>query len=140
MIANNEKLFTVRCSLFVILQRKNMSKSLVLDKAIKFALRIVKLYRYLSEEKNEYVLSKQVLLSGTHIAKFIKDATQAESEQTFSGDMQIALKKASETEFWLLILHESEYLDEKPYNSINDDCIELIKMLTTSVKTSKENV
>ena len=117
-----------------------MSKSLVLEKAVKFALRIVKLSRYLSEEKNEYVLSKQILLSGTHIAKFIKDATQAESKQVFSGDMQIALKKASETEFWLLILHEGEYLDEKPYNSINDDCVELIKMLTTSVKTSKKNV
>lgn len=117
-----------------------MSKSLVLEKAIKFALRIVKLYRYLSEEKHEYVLSKQVLLSGTHIAKFIKDATQAESKQAFSGDMQIALKRASETEFWLLILHEGEFLDERAYSSINEDCIELIKMLTASIKTSKENV
>ncbi len=117
-----------------------MSKSLVLEKAIKFALRIVKLSRYLSEEKSEYVLSKQVLLSGTHIAKFIKDATNAESKPVFSGDMQIALKKASETEFWLLILREAEYLDDKAYNSINEDCVELIKMLTTSVKTSKKNV
>jgi len=113
-----------------------MSKSLVLDKAIKFALRIVKLHRYLSEEKHEYVLSKQILLSGTHIAKFIKDSLQADSKQSFTGDMQIALKKASETEFWLLILHEGEYLEEKPYNSINEDCVELIKMLTTTVKTS----
>lgn len=117
-----------------------MSKSLVLEKAIKFALRIVKLYRYLSEEKKEYVLSKQVLLSGTHIAKFIKDAMYAESKQVFSHDFQIALKKATETEFWLLILHEGEYLEDKPYNSINEDCVELIKMLTASVKTSKENV
>lgn len=117
-----------------------MSKSLVLEKAIKFALRIVKLYRYLSEEKREYVLSKQILLSGTQIAKFIKDAAQAESKPGFSGEMQAALKKASETEFWLLILHEGEYLDDKPYTSINDDCAELIKMLTTSVETSKENV
>ncbi|HXH69947.1 MAG TPA: four helix bundle protein [Pyrinomonadaceae bacterium] len=76
-----------------------MSKSLVLDKSIKFALRIVKLYRYLSEEKNEYVLSKQILLSGTHIAKFIKDATQAESKQIFSGDMQIALKRLRKPSF-----------------------------------------
>ncbi len=117
-----------------------MSKSLVLDKSIKFALRIVKLYRYLSEEKNEYVLSKQILLSGTHIARFIKDATNAESKQSFTGDMQIALKRASETEFWLLILHEGEYIDDKAYNSMNEDCVELIKMLITSVKTSKTNV
>lgn len=112
-----------------------MSKSLVLEKAIKFALRIVKLYLYLTEEKHEYVLSKQVLLSGTHIAKFIKDATQAESKQTFSGDMQIALKRASETEYWLLLLHEAEFLDVKAYDSINADCVELIKMLTSSMKT-----
>jgi four helix bundle protein len=117
-----------------------MNKSLVLEKAIKFALRVVKLYRFLSEEKNEYVLSKQILISGTHIAKFIKDATQGESKQVFSGDMQIALKKASETEFWLLILHEGGFLEDKPYISVNDDCVELIKMLTASVKTSKENV
>ena len=117
-----------------------MTKSIVLEKAIKFALRIVKLYRYLSEEKNEYVLSKQVLISGTHIAKFIKDATNAESRQVFSNDMQTALKRASETEFWLLILHEGEYLDDKAHKSINEDCVELIKMLTTTVKTSKENV
>lgn len=64
-----------------------MSKSLVLEKSVKFALRIVKLYRYLSEEKSEYVLSKQILISGTHIAKFIKDANQAESKQFFGSDM-----------------------------------------------------
>ena len=117
-----------------------MSENPVLDKAIKFALRIVKLYRYLSKEKREFVLSKQILLSGTHIAKFIKDANEAESKQIFANDMQTALKRASETEFWLLILHEGEFLDEKPYNSINNDCVELIKLLTSIVKTSKENV
>ncbi len=117
-----------------------MSKSLVLDKSIKFALRVVKLARYLSEEKSEFVLSKQILLSGTHVAKFIKDATNADSKQSFINDMLIALKKASETEFWLLILREGGFLDEKPYQSINEDCVELIKMLTAAVKTSKENV
>lgn len=117
-----------------------MSKSLVMEKAVKFALRIVKLYRFLSEEKTEYVLSKQILLSGTHIAKFIKDANQAESKQIFTNDMNIALKKASETEFWLLILREGNFIDDKPFESINEDCVELIKMLTSIVKTSKENV
>lgn len=117
-----------------------MTKSIALEKSIKFALRIVKLSRYLSEEKTEFVLSKQILLSGTHVAKFIKDATNAESKTAFAHDMQTALKRASETEFWLLILHEGGYLDEKPYQSINEDCIELIKILTNIVKTSKENV
>lgn len=117
-----------------------MNENPVMNKAIKFALRIVKLSRYLSEEKREFVLSKQVLLSGTPIAKFIKDANQAESKQFFIGDMQIALKRASETEFWLLVLYEGEFLEEEHYRSINKDCVELIKLLTSIVKTSKENV
>ncbi len=117
-----------------------MSQNPVMDKAIKFALRIVRLYRYLSEEKKEYVLSKQILLSGTHIAKFIKDANQAESKQVFTADMQASLRRATETEFWLLILHEGEFLDDKAYDSINKDCVELIKLLISIVKTSKENV
>ena len=116
-----------------------MNKNPVLEKSIKFALRIVKLYRFLSEEKSEYVLSKRILISGTHIAKFIKDANQAESKTAFAYDMNIALKRASETEFWLMILREGDFIDEKPYNSMNEDCVELIKLLTSIVKTSKEN-
>lgn len=117
-----------------------MSKSIALEKAIAFALRIVKLYKYLSEEKKEYVLSKQILISGTHIAKFTKEATQSESRQGFANEMHAAMKRASETEFWLLILHEGEFIGDKEYNSINDDCVELIKILTAIVKTSKQNV
>jgi four helix bundle protein len=117
-----------------------MNKNLVLEKAIKFALRIVKLHLYLTEEKREYVLSKQILLSGTYIAKYIKDANLAESKSFFSADMRVAVKKATETEFWLMILHEGEFIDDKAFNSMNDNCVELIKMLTAIVKTSKENV
>lgn len=117
-----------------------MSKSIVLEKAIKFALRIVKLYKYLTEEKKEYVLSKQILLSVTYIAKHAKEGTQSESRQVFANDMHIAMKRASETEFWLLILHEGEFLGDKEYNSINKDCVELIKMLTAIAKTSKKDV
>ena len=90
-----------------------MSKSIALEKAVKFALRIVKLYKYLSEEKREYVLSKQLLLSGTYVAKHAKEATQAESRQFFANEMHIAMKRASETEFWLMILHEGEFLGHK---------------------------
>lgn len=117
-----------------------MNDNPVLDKAVKFALRIVKLYRYLTEEKKEFVLSKQILLSGTHVAKFVKDANQSGAKQFFTADMQTALKRASETEFWLLILHEGEFIDDKAYDSINRDCVELIKILVSIVKTSKENV
>ena len=113
-----------------------MSNNPVLEKAIKFALRIVKLNAYLSEEKHEYVLSKQILLSGTHIAKYIKDANLAESKQYFAADMRVAMKKATETEFWLMILREGEFIGDKQFESMNNDCVELIKMLTAIVKTS----
>ena len=115
-------------------------ENVVLEKAIKFALRIARLHKYLSEEKHEFVLSKQILLSGTFIGKHVKEATQGESKQDFTHEMSIALKKASETEYWLLILFQGEILGEKEYNSINNDCVELIKMLTSIVKTSKTNV
>jgi len=114
-----------------------MAKSLVLEKAVAFALRIVKLSKYLAEEKREYVLSKQVLLSGTFIAQFVTSATRSEDRSGFISQMHIALQRASETEFWLLILREGEYIGEIEYQSVNSDCVELIKMLTSIVKTSK---
>lgn len=116
-----------------------MSKSLVLEKSIKFALRIVKLYRFLTDERREYVLSKQVLISGTFIAKHVREATLAESRQVFSSEMFVAMKRANETEFWLLILHEGEFLDGKEYDSINKACNELIKLTTSIAKTTREN-
>lgn len=114
-----------------------MSDSLVLEKSKVFALRIVRLYRYLCNEKNEFVLSKQVLLSGTYIGAHIKEATQAESRTVFVQEMAVALRKASETEYWLELLHVSDLIDEKAFGSIKTDCTELIKMLTSIVKTSK---
>jgi four helix bundle protein len=117
-----------------------MNKNIVLEKAIAFALRIIKLYKYLTEEKKEYVLSKQILISGTYIAKHAKEATQSDSKQSFAHEMQIAMKRANETEFWLMMLHEGEFLGDKEFESINDDCIELIKILTAIVKTAKQNV
>jgi four helix bundle protein len=117
-----------------------MNKSLVLEKAIRFALRIVKLYKYLSEEKKEYILSKQLLISGTYIAKFAKAATQSQNRAAFAGSMNSALQRASETEFWLLILLEGEFLGNREHVSMNDDCVELIKMLSAIVKTTTKNV
>ncbi len=116
-----------------------MSKSIVLEKSIKFALRIVKLYRFLTEQRHEYVLSKQLLLSGTFTAKHVRAATLAESRQVFSSEMFAAMKRENETEFWLLILHEGEFLDDKEYDSINTDCVELIRLTTSIAKTTREN-
>ena len=116
-----------------------MNKSLVLEKAITFALRIVKLYKYLTEEKKEYVLSKQLLISGTYIAKFAKAATQSENRAAFASNMNSALQRASESEFWLLILLEGQFLGKGPHDSMNEDCIELIKMLSSIVKTTTKD-
>lgn len=116
-----------------------MNRSLVLEKSITFALRIVKLYKYLTDEKKEYVLSKQILISGTYIAKYAKAATQAVDRAGFTSNMNLAMQRASETEFWLLILKEGDFLEAKQYDSVNEDCVELIKMLTKIVKTSKQD-
>ncbi len=114
-----------------------MSQSIVLEKAFAFALRIVKLYQYLCDEKHEYIISKQLLIAGTHIGKHIKEAVAAESKQVFTNEMGIALRKASETEYWLQLLFQADFLSEKMFNSIDEDRTELFKMLTAIVKTSK---
>lgn len=86
-----------------------MSKSIALEKAIKFALRIVKLYKYLTDEKKEFVLSKQLLLSGTFVAKHVKAATTAASRQGFNSEMFLAMQKASDTELWLLLCMKASF-------------------------------
>ncbi len=117
-----------------------MSKSIILEKSFIFALRIVKLYRYLVEDKKEFILSKELLISGTHIGKHVKEAVNAESRQTFIQEMAIARRKASETEYWLQLLFQADFLNEKEFNSIEVDREEIFKLLTSIVKTSKENV
>ncbi len=116
-----------------------MSKSIVMDKALPFALRIIKLNRFLIEEKQEYVLSKELLIAGTHIGKHIKEAINAESRQTFIQEMGIARRRASETEYWLELLFNADLLNEKQFDSIENDRLEIFKLLTSIVKTSKEN-
>lgn len=115
-----------------------MKDNPVLEKSFAFALRIVKLYKYLGEDKTEYVLSKAVLTAGTHVGKHVKEAGSGESRQVFISEMATALKKATETEYWLELLRAAEYLDEKAFVSINNDCQELIRLLTSIVKTSKQ--
>ena len=114
-----------------------MSKSVILEKSYKFALRIVRLNAYLCEEKREYVLSKHVTIDGTNIGAHIKEALQADSRMLFAQEMSIALRKASRTQYWLELLRDGEYLDDAKFNSIHSDCLEIIKMLTSIVKSSK---
>ena len=117
-----------------------MKNSVVRDKSYAFALRIIKAYKYLNQEQREFVLSKQVLRSGTSIGALVKEAEHAQSSADFVNKMNIALKEANETEYWLMLLKDSEYIDEKSYFSIHQDCSELIKLLASIVKTSKEKL
>jgi four helix bundle protein len=111
----------------------------VRDKSFGFALRIVKLYRYLKENKKEYVLSKQVLRSGTAIGALVRESQYAESKADFIHKLSIALKEANETDYWIELLYQSGYLEEKSYQSIHADIKELLKILASIVKTTKEN-
>lgn len=112
--------------------------NLIVDKSKSFALRIIKLYKYLCSEKNEYVLSKQLLRSGTSIGANIKEAIRGQSKADFVFKLNISLKEASETEYWLELLHESDYITYAQFESIHGDCVEIIKILTSIIKSSKE--
>ena len=107
----------------------------ILTKSKDFAIRIVNLYKYLSSEKREYVLSKQILRSGTSIGANVHEAEEGFSDKDFQYKMYIALKEARETEYWLELLFRTEYIGEKQYNSLNNDCIEILKILVSITKT-----
>ncbi|MDR1371275.1 MAG: four helix bundle protein [Dysgonamonadaceae bacterium] len=115
-------------------------ENVVMSKSYNFALRIVKVYKYLCESKKEFILSKQLLRSGTAIGALLKEAEHAQSMPDFINKVNIALKEANEAEYWLTLLKDSNYMDEQGYISINNDCKELIKLLISILKTSKQNV
>ncbi len=108
------------------------------EKSYLFAIRIVRLYKFLCGEKKEFVLSKQLLRSGTAIGALIKEAEFGQSKADFINKMSIALKEANETDYWLHLLKDTDFLNEKMFDSISADCVELIKMLVATVKTSKQ--
>lgn len=107
-------------------------------KSFAFALRVVKAYKHLCEEKREYVLSKQFLRSGTSIGALVREAEQAESKPDFIHKLAIALKEAKETEYWFELLRQSDYLDEKGARSLLSDLLQLIKLLTAIIKKAKK--
>jgi four helix bundle protein len=109
------------------------------DKSYLFALRIIKLSRYLNDEKKEYVLSKQVLKSGTSIGANIEEAKQGQSKVDFVHKLSIANKEAFETNYWLRLLRDSELIGEKLAETLLVDCEELQKLLVASIKTAKIN-
>ena len=108
-----------------------------MNKSYAFALRIVKLYKYLVYEKKEYVLSKQLLRSGTSIGALIKKGEHAQSKADFLNKMNVALKEANETQYWIELLRDSDYLSYEESLSIYDNSNELIRLLASIVKSTK---
>ena len=112
---------------------------MIADKSYRFAVRIVRLSQYLHEKKREYILSKQVERSGTSIRANVSEAKQAQSRADFIGKFAIALKETTETKYWLSLLHDTGYLNDREYRSIQTDCIEIEKIITSILKTAKAN-
>ncbi len=115
-------------------------ENVVMNKSYAFALRTVKLYKYLVNEKKEYVLSKQLLRSGTSIGALIREGEHAQSKPDFLNKMNVALKEANETQYWIELLRDSSYLSSEESISIYDDATELIKLLASIVKSTKQSL
>ena len=114
-----------------------MGKSIIKEKRYAFAIKIVTLSQFLQAEKKEYVLSKQILRSGTSIGALIREAEFGQSKPDFIHKLSIAQKEINETMYWLELLHKTDYLLNDSYESINLDAIEIIKLITSSIKTAK---
>ena len=113
------------------------SPSPLKEKSFAFAIRIVKLSQYLSEHKKDYIISKQILRAGTAIGALVREAQQAENRSDFIHKLAIALKEANETDYWLDLLKETNYINKKQHESIKTDIVELLKLLTSIIKTTK---
>ena len=116
-----------------------MENNVVLEKSFQFALRIVKLYRYLVDQKKEYVLSKELLVAGTNVGRHVKEAVFAESRETFVNEFGIARRKSADTEYWLQLLLFDGVLNENEFESIDADRIEVTKLINSIRTTAKNN-
>ena len=115
----------------------SMKDNIVKNKSFEFAIEIIKLYKFLCEQKKEFVMSKQLLRSGTLIGANVRESEYAESRLDFIHKMSIALKEANESEYWLELLVQSNYLDKKLQQKINLQLTEILKLLTAIIKSSK---
>jgi four helix bundle protein len=116
-----------------------MKENVIKNKSFEFALRIVKLYKYLTDTKKEFILSKQLLRSGTSIGANIREAEHGQSKADFISKLSISLKEANETDYWLELLFKSEYIDSNQYRSLKNDIEEILKLLVSIIKSSKNN-
>jgi four helix bundle protein len=117
-----------------------MKESILAAKSYDFALRIIKLYKYMADEHREYTLSKQILRSGTSIGANVEESRHGQSRSDFVHKLAIAQKEASETSYWLRLLRDSEYLNIKLVDSLFGDCDEIQRLLAASIKTAKSNL
>jgi four helix bundle protein len=115
-----------------------MKENILLDKSLHFAARIVKLYQYLSKEKHESIIAKQIIRSGTSIGANANEAVYGISKADFVAKLQISLKETAETEYWLRLLMLSDYLSEEEGNSLLEDCMEIKRILISTLNTAKK--
>ena len=116
-----------------------MKENILIDKSIIFASRIVKLHDFLIKNKKGLPIAKQIIRSGTSIGANINEANYGQSPADFIAKMHIALKETAETEYWIKLLFMSEYIDEKMHNSLLEDCLEIKRILISSINTAKSN-
>jgi len=131
---------TARGGLLSIAGNCDMKKNIIREKTYAFAVLIVKLCRKLQEEKKEYVISRQLKKSGTAPGALVREADQAESKRDFIHKMSIALKEADESDYWLNILHDTNYINKEEFDKHIGLCLEIIKILTTIVKSAKTSL
>lgn len=117
-----------------------MRENVVKNKSFAFAVRIVKLYQFLCEQKKEFVLSKQLLRSGTSVGAMVHEAEHAESKTDFKHKMAIAQKEINETIYWLELLKETDYLTNEQFESLNNDAVEIMKLITVIIKSVKSSI
>ena len=117
-----------------------MGKSVILDKSKAFALKMIRLYNYLNEQKRERVLSRQLLRCGTSIGANVKEGAFAQSKADFTAKMFIAQKECAETEYWLELLYESEYINKNEFDDVYADCQELMRLIVASTKTLQNKI
>jgi len=120
---------------------ENMTHDNILaEKTIDFSIRMTKCYKFLMEDKNEYIMSKQMFRSGTSIGANLHEGIQAQSKADFVTKLNVALKEASETSYWLTVMRRADYLDEKIFQSLKTDLDEIIRILVSSIKTTRKNM
>lgn len=115
-------------------------ENIIANKTYAFAIRVIKLYKFLITGKKEFVLSKQILRSGTAIGALVKEAEHAQSKADFLNKMNVALKEANESEYWLMLLKDTEYISQGEFTSMEADCSEILKLLISIVKSTKASL